>query len=739
LSFVSELKRRNVFRVAIGYVISTWLLAQVADLVLGTIGAPAWVMQTILLIFALGFPVVLFFSWAYEVTPEGIKRESEIDREQSITPITARKLDRAIVAVLVIAVAYFAYDKFVLGPERVAELVDRMQQVDTESAQAEPEATAGAENSIAVLPFVNMSTNQENEYFADGLTETLLNQLAQVADLKVAARTSSFAFKDAQVDIREIGDKLDVANVLEGSVQRSGDRVRITAQLIQTSDGYHLWSQTFDRDLDNIFAVQDEIAAQVANALTGSLLRVGSGELGRNGSTRNTEAYDLYLKGRKAFHANTERQANESERLMRRAITLDPDFALAWAGLAEALRRYAILAGLAGMEYLEEYQAAAEKAAELAPDNSQVLSVLGEMHRNMGEMGRAQEVLERAIDLDPSNASAWSQLATVHFIQGRFRDAAEAATRAMSLDPLDFDLMADSTYKFAQLGRVDKAEMLAQAVLDNDPQSTAGFSALGNIYWRTGRFAEAYRVYHRMLELNPDTLYVMGRLAVSFVELEDWGTARDILQKIETTNPKFVAGSFNGESSSWLCYVTNDMNCVRAVLNQRIAMEDSEQDRIEFQLELARYEEDWESMLQEALAGIENARNRDNLWGTALNRQAAALAADRLGRLELRNEMIELTMSYLLDGQAQGSDSQYLYFLRSYLDALRGDAAMAVPELQAAIDRGYRDVPAIIHSGYFDAILKEPEVQTLLERLRAVNARELERLHAVVDELGPVW
>lgn len=186
LQVFQELQRRNVFRVAIGYIVSSRLLVQVADLVLENIGSPDWVMQTIMLVLALGFPVVVFFSWAYEVTPEGIKRESEIDRSQSTAHITGRKLDRAIVAVLVIALAYFAYDKFVLGPERVAELVEGMQQVNSEPAKLEPGAAAEPDNSVAVLPFVNMSANQENEYFAHGLTETLLNQLARVADLKVA-------------------------------------------------------------------------------------------------------------------------------------------------------------------------------------------------------------------------------------------------------------------------------------------------------------------------------------------------------------------------------------------------------------------------------------------------------------------------------------------------------------------------------------------------------------------------
>jgi TolB-like protein len=263
LSFFNELKRRNVFRVAIGYIVSTWLLAQVADFVLENTSAPNWVMQTILLVMALGFPVVVFFSWAYEVTPDGIKRESEIDRTQSVTHVTGRKLDHAIIAVLVIALAYFASDKFILSSIREAALVDTATQSLTEPIPKAPEATTEPDKSIAVLPFVNMSDDARNEYFSDGLSEKLLNLLTQIPELKVAARSLAFLYKGKDFKISDVGHELNVAHVLEGSVRKDGDQIRITAQLIKVNDGYHMWSKTYDRSLDNIFAIQDEIATAV--------------------------------------------------------------------------------------------------------------------------------------------------------------------------------------------------------------------------------------------------------------------------------------------------------------------------------------------------------------------------------------------------------------------------------------------------------------------------------------------
>jgi adenylate cyclase len=295
LQLFKELQRRNVFRVAIGYVVSSWFLAQVADLVLENTGAPDWVMQTILLVLALGFPVVVFFSWAYEVTPEGIKRESEVDRTQSTTQVTGRKLDRAITGVLVIALAYFAYDKFVLSEDREAALVDAAMQTATEQA-ASADVSTQSSKSVAVLPFAALSSGEDDGYFADGLTEEILNSLAALPELLVTARTSSFHFKDLNLPIPEIAATLGVDNVVEGSVRRSGNQLRITAQLIRAADGFHLWSQTYDRTVDDVFAVQEDIATSIAETLN-VLLNDTRRESMRTAGIGNVEAFIAYQKG----------------------------------------------------------------------------------------------------------------------------------------------------------------------------------------------------------------------------------------------------------------------------------------------------------------------------------------------------------------------------------------------------------------------------------------------------------
>ena len=316
-SLWGELNRRNVVRVALAYIIVAWLLLQVSDTLVPALHLPEWFNSGVALLLILGFPIAILFAWAFEMTPEGLKKEAEVDRSESITRVTGRKLDFVIIAVLACAVLFFVYDKFGTSPEGPAE-------------QSETVAGAPTKASIAVLPFVNMSGDASNEYFSDGLSEELLNLLAKVPEMHVAARTSSFSFKDQpDVAIAEIARELNVANVLEGSVRKSGTQIRITAQLIDAETGYHLWSKTYDRELENIFITQDEIAAQVTDALKVTLL----GEAPSSRET-NPEAYELFLQAQYISHQDNQDAYQRAIGLYEQALAIDPDYAPAWAELA---------------------------------------------------------------------------------------------------------------------------------------------------------------------------------------------------------------------------------------------------------------------------------------------------------------------------------------------------------------------------------------------------------------------
>ncbi len=291
MSLFAELKRRNVVRVGIAYAVIAWVVAQIAEFAFENFGAPDWVLKTVVVLLLLGLPVILVFAWAFELTPEGLKREKDVDRSQSITSQTGHKLDRTIIAVLVVALAWFAWDKFGTEskPEAVAEPAPA-------SEVQEIVRTEVSEKSVAVLPFVAMSSGPDDEYFADGLTEEILNSLAQLPELLVTARTSAFSFKGQDIPIQEIAAVLGVKHVVEGSVRRSGDRLRVTAQLIRANDGFHMWSENFDSSSKDTIAVQESIAEKIASAMD-VILDERKREAMKKAGLRDVEAFTLYQKG----------------------------------------------------------------------------------------------------------------------------------------------------------------------------------------------------------------------------------------------------------------------------------------------------------------------------------------------------------------------------------------------------------------------------------------------------------
>ena len=417
MQLFQELQRRNVFRIAIGYIVSSWLLVQVADLVTENIGSPDWVMQSIMLVLALGFPIAVFFSWAYEVTPEGIMRESEIDRSQSITHLTSRKLDRSILAVLIVALAYFAYDKFVLDPERDAALIEEFKQVATEQAPAEQQPVAEMATdtaSIAVLPFADLSPAGDQEYFSDGIAEEILNVLAGVDGLHVTSRTSSFQFKNSELGIPEIAKSLKVRHVVEGSVRKSGEAIRVTAQLIDANNDRHLWSETYDRPLtaENIFAIQDEIANSIVEALSNTL-GVGQLEVFEVAATTdNLTAYELFLRARPLFLSRTD--LDVADEFLEQALEQDPGYAQAWE-MRAALQKLMVSYGYSNVSVDQADQAGlefAQRALDIEPRSAMALAVMARTRGRAAEDLRSTENLveifdlfDRALEINPRDAS----------------------------------------------------------------------------------------------------------------------------------------------------------------------------------------------------------------------------------------------------------------------------------------------------------------------------------------------
>ncbi|MBA3543877.1 MAG: hypothetical protein H0T83_05495 [Chthoniobacterales bacterium] len=394
--------------------------------------APDWLPRSIVILLAIGFIPAIIFAWAFELTPTGLKRDEEVTPAESIAPQTARRMNRLIIVVLVLALAYFCFDKIVLTPRREAALVAATEK--SVAARPSPETKAAVNpKSIAVLPFVNMSADAGNQYFSDGISEELLNALVHVDGIGVASRTSSFAYKGSGLGATAIANTLKVRYIVEGSVRKSGDRVRITAQLIDATQDRQLFSETYDRQLTDIFAIQEEIANAVVSALRGTLGEAKPAVKVR-ADTDNLEAYDLYLKARELFIARKDLQ--ESIRLFQRVVEMDPKFARGWEGMA-AVCAVANSWGIRDRDYLPIAKSAAERALELDSTLSMPWAALSYFERKQEQVDweKSLELTDRAIAADPKNATAYLWRSIDWMNLGFFQRAMADQDRALALDP----------------------------------------------------------------------------------------------------------------------------------------------------------------------------------------------------------------------------------------------------------------------------------------------------------------
>ena len=530
MSFFEELKRRNVFRVGFAYGVAAWLLIQLSDILVPLLGLPESVQKVVLLLLIIGFIPALIFAWAFELTPEGIRKEKDVDRSQSIAPQTGSKLDRTIIVILALAVAFLLYRQ--LGQEPVNEAIapstapGTAQSVGSE-AQIPTAAASAQKKSVAVLPFVNMSSDPEQEYFSDGLSEELLNRLAKNEQLQVAARTSAFQFKGQNLDITDIGNQLKVANILEGSVRKAGNRLRITAQLIQVSDGFHLWSETYEREMDDVFAIQDEIALAISEALEAELGATAQTSTATR-PTRNMEAYNHYLRARYLLAQRGGENMLLADELFAKAVALDPDFTAAWSGKAFN----------AALLWHYDWDTSIETSLE-----------------------KTREAADHAIALDPGNAEAYTALGRVLSINMQWQEAQANYERAYELDPNDvgvINLYGD--FLGFRLGDLDRAIKLKQQAVSLDPLSGVHASDLADLLLARGRFEEALASARRGVSLAPDSIQRMGSLLRALVVSGHAEEAKELIERVSAPGPEHEL--FKTQIQEWWAfyyYGTNDL------------------------------------------------------------------------------------------------------------------------------------------------------------------------------------
>src|SRR5438067_12154739 len=494
-NFFAELKRRNVIRFAGLYLVGAWLLTQVASTVLPMFGAPDWLPRSIVILLVIGFVPALIFSWVFELTPQGLKRDEDVPPEQSIAPQTGRRMNLMIIAVLVIALGYFVFDKFVLTPRR---------EVARPSAESKSAANT---KSVAVLAFANLSDDKGSEYFSDGVSEELLTVLQKIPGLHVAARTSAFSFKGKNATAQEIGEKLGVAHLVEGSVRKAGDVVRIAARLTQANTGEEQWSENYTRNLKDVFAVQTEIAQTIVEQLRGQLTGGAANPTTKaeiqaevraavKGGTKNVEAHESYLQGRFFANRHSEKETDQARVAYQRAVELDPKFALAWAGLAQTHVwdcNYATEGGQKGFNaHLAAAREALERALALEPDLPDALFARSMIQTNFDyDWKGAGETLRKALALAPQDPALLMEAGNLASARGETTQGLDFFRRAVAFDPVNAQARAFLAGNLSELGRQKEARAEYAREIELNPSAPNSHAGAGLTYLLEGKFEEA--------------------------------------------------------------------------------------------------------------------------------------------------------------------------------------------------------------------------------------------------------
>jgi len=550
-SFFSELKRRNVVRMAGLYLVGAWLLTQVASTVLPMFGAPDWLPRSIVMLLAIGFIPALIFSWVFEVTPEGLKRDEDVPPEQSIAPQTARRMDRTIIVVLALALGYFAFDKFVLAR--------RSEATASPKTPGENKSIAVPEKSIAVLPFANLSSDKENAYFAEGIQDEILTRLSKIAALKVISRTSTQKYKSAPDNLREVGQQLGVANLLEGSVQKAGHAVHINVQLIKAATDDHLWAESYDRKIDDIFGVEKEVAQNIATALKAKLSGAEEQVLAQK-PTDNPAAYEAYLRGKALIWEGNEVAVRAALQSYEEAVRLDPQFALAWAGLSSARS-----IGFYYMETTPTARAAAEQSLAKAeglqpelpevqlaranfgyfvqgdskgvrdvlqqlhliwPNNADALQLLAFTYQRLGLWQKAIDAFDQVIVLNPRNLQVRKFAAYTRCDVRDWPSAQRVVDEALKIWPTDINLLAIKAQIFQANGQLDQAQL----IVDKLTPDRLDYDAVGAIW------------YQAKLQRNPAmALKVLEPLARRSDSLKEWVRDAEVFGQLQKLAGETVA------------------------------------------------------------------------------------------------------------------------------------------------------------------------------------------------------
>jgi len=727
MSLIAELKRRNVFRVGAAYTVVAWLLVEVASVVLPTFKTPEWVMQAFTFLVVLGFPLALIFAWAFELTPDGIKREGEVDRAESITHLAGRKLDFAIIGLLVLAVVFLVVDNYVLKAD-----VKPAERASEGVPEGEPVAHSG---SIAVLPFANRSAQEEDAFFVDGMHDDILTHLAKIRSLKVISRTSVMEYRDTNKNLKTIGRELGAATLLEGGIQRAGNQVRINVQLIDAETDEHLWADIYDRELTaaNIFSIQTEIATAIADALRAAL----SPEEERRLATVPTDdlaAYEAYLLGKQRLEERRSDAYAAAIEHFQDAIERDSEFSLAYVGLSEAYNLQAFYTDVPREETLEKSRVAAAKALSLNDQLGEAHTMLAAYKQDTYDYAGAEAAFKRAIALSPNYARAYHWYGwMLRHVLGRPDEALALHERAVELDPRSGILLNNLAGDLVALGRFDEASEWVALAIERDPDYAEGEESIGHHNWMiSGQLDEAVLHYAKAVSLDPNGLFFFSSLGLVYLDLGGVAEAKYWTQRLLDLGPNtFVSNDGMalmqlalGDESAAVEFARKAIDLAPAYLqpflNSTRLLRDHELRAGRVFEVRALYEKRHPELLSRKDPTVSRA-NYEAAIGLAMiaSHTGEAAYADLL----LQRSLEILQQVPRLGGFGYGVADAQIY-------ALRGEKEKALAALRRAIDERWRELwwYYLEHDLALEPLNGEPEYQAMIAEIRAEMAQQLARV-----------
>ncbi len=719
-SFISdtlaELTRRKVLRTVGAYAVAVFVLLQLMDAAVEPLRLPDWLPTLVVLLLILGFPLVFLLAWHLELRPDGVHRTRSAG-------LLSRSQSSILFSFMLVAMAGLGYVMF----EYYSGVFEAPSMVQTETSRA----FSAPENSIAVLPFADLSQQKDQGHFADGISEEILNLLAQVSGLNVAARTSSFAFRDSSSDIREIGRLLNVSTVLEGSVRTAGDRIRLTAQLINVEDGYHIWSKFYDRELTDIFAIQDEVASNIASTLVESFEGLVTKPESRTDSLAASQAYRT---GRLHWWRRTPVELKRAIEMFATALEHDAQFAPAYAAMADTWLLLSLYGNITTYKATEKAQAMIDKALAIDPESAEAFAALGLARWQIGQMDAAESALRQAVELNEDYIPAQLWLAGVLGERGKYPEESLVLEQAMLRDPLNELLMVNYAGNLSTRGDWLRGKDLLAGLLELRPDSTILLRFMAQMELYNGNLVDGWKLANRAYLLQPDNPEDIASLARTWVVLGDTEEAeRLLLQGLEKSGQNAKL-----QNAYWMVLMaTRRFEEAESLVRDQMGqfgdqLPEALQRNFNFQLGMiALVREDFpraRGLLMSAISSEDDpAWNDKEIMILTL----ASLASEIVGAPDEAASLLENAERKIRRARLNGVDNSGIYYSEAVILTLRDNSDEALEKLQEAYDRGFREQWVLEIDGRLDPLRERTEFLVFRDRIQEDLNRALAEIRAL--------